>query len=260
MQTTTSNNIYELVVIILEEQFSKEVSEIGSFLLNNGPSTLLEITSSLKSIDYPAARNVIIILLQNKLATFKEVKRKELKELAYELIIENVLNYLRFPKILYTINDKFGEYGVMIFEEFMQFGILTAKHTFDAIKDKLQRNKRGSATSANTLKNVFITLIENGYIVQTMKMKNEEIKGGKKKKDKEENEKKVVNKKKRKPIESKQMEDSESLFDNFNNQTPKKNGTSIESNNVEEDNPLIVSIFILLYSIIKIKGNTFTSL
>ena len=98
-----SNNIYDLIEILLEEQFGKQVSTMGITLINNGPSTIMELCK-LSSWEYLEVRNVLIILMQNKLIFFQEVVRKEQIETVYELDVDSVLNYLRFPKILYFIN------------------------------------------------------------------------------------------------------------------------------------------------------------
>ena len=93
-----SNNIYDLVQLLLEEQFGKLVSNLGVTLINNGPSTIIELCK-LMSLDYIEVRNALIILMQNKLIYFQEVSRKENLETVYELDVDSILNYLRFPKI-----------------------------------------------------------------------------------------------------------------------------------------------------------------
>ncbi len=164
-----NNNINELCQIILEDQFPKEVSTVALELLTMGPSSIQELAKKLY-IDFLSIRNALIILIQTKVATFQDVKRKDTREFLYELDLESVLNILRYPKILYFINQKFGPNSVYIFEEFMQYGILSFHQCIEQIGYKLNKNNLN-----HQLRTLFITLIEHNYLIQTLKIKNEEI-------------------------------------------------------------------------------------
>jgi hypothetical protein len=172
-----NNNINELCQIILEDQFPKEVSSVALEMLTMGPSSIQELAKKI-NFDFLSIRNAIIILIQTKLTTFQDFKRKDTREFLYELDIESILNILRYPKILYFINQKYGPNSVMIFEEFMQYGILSFHQCIEQIKYKLNKNNLN-----NQLRCLFITLIENNYLIQTNKLKNEEVypKGNKRK-------------------------------------------------------------------------------
>lgn len=166
-----SEEIYDLVELILNEQFSKEVSDIGKDLLYNGVSSIPEIQSRLR-LSFDNVKNVLIILMQNKLCSSTEMIKKETKVIGYEIIIENVLNILLFPKILYIGKNKFGEYGTMIFEEFMQFGILSSIQVFEQVKNKIEKTRKFNNAMMNKIKVTFINLIESNYIVQAQKVTN----------------------------------------------------------------------------------------
>jgi len=170
-----SNSIYELIEIILKEQFPEDVSLIAKELLNQGPSSIMNLTKKL-SLDFLTVRNSLIILLQNKLIKFDEIIRKDLKEIVYEIEISNVLNILRFPKILYYISLIFGENAVLIFEEFMQFGILNAGQCIEQLVFKLQAVKNINNTYINNIKRVFLNLVEESYLIQVINIKNQELK------------------------------------------------------------------------------------
>ena len=98
--------------------------------------------------------------------------KKDTKVIGYEIIIENVLNILLFPKILYIGKNKFGEYGTMIFEEFMQFGILSSIQVFEQVKNKIEKTRKFNNAMMNKIKVTFINLIESNYIVQAQKVTN----------------------------------------------------------------------------------------
>ena len=166
-----SEEIYDLVELILNEQFSKEVSDIGKDLLYNGVSSIPEIQSRLR-LSFDNVKNVLIILMQNKLCSSTELIKKDTKVIGYEIIIENVLNILLFPKILYIGKNKFGEYGTMIFEEFMQFGILSSIQVFEQVKNKIEKTRKFNNAMMNKIKVTFINLIESNYIVQAQKVTN----------------------------------------------------------------------------------------
>ena len=146
-----SEEIYDLVELILNEQFSKEVSDIGRDLLYNGVSSIPEIQSRLR-LSFDNVKNVLIILMQNKLCSSTELIKKDTKVIGYEIIIENVLNILLFPKILYIGKNKFGEYGTMIFEEFMQFGILSSIQVFEQVKNKIEKTRKFNNAMMNKIK------------------------------------------------------------------------------------------------------------
>lgn len=80
--------------------------------------------------------------MQNKLCSSTELIKKDTKVIGYEILIDNVLNILFFPKILYLGKNKFGEYATMIFEEFMQFGILSSLQVFEQVKNKIEKNEK----------------------------------------------------------------------------------------------------------------------
>jgi hypothetical protein len=169
MQNT---NTYQLAELILEEHFSKEVKDTATDLLNNGASSILEI-SKRTNYDFQSVRNSLIILLQNKLTTFEEVKKKDFIEFQYSINLEHVLNFIRFPKILYFINSKFGENAVLICEEIMQFGILSANQCIEQVQFKLKQAEKSSVIVLNSVKVTFVQLIESGYLVHAYKTRND---------------------------------------------------------------------------------------
>lgn len=170
-----NNSIYELIEIILKEQFSEEVFNIAKELLYQGPSSIIDLMKRL-SLDFLSIRNALIILLQNKLIKFEELIRKDSKDIVYEIEIPNVLNILRFPKILYHISQLFGENSILIFEEFMQFGILSAGQCIEQIVFKLQSVKKINNSYINNIKSVFLKLVEENYLTQVINLKSQELK------------------------------------------------------------------------------------
>jgi len=170
-----NNSIYELIEIILKEQFSEDVSNIAKELLYQGPSSIVDLMKRL-SLDFLSIRNALIILLQNKLIKFEELIRKDSKDIVYEIEIPNILNILRFPKILYHISQLFGENSVLIFEEFMQFGILSAGQCIEQIIFKLQNVKKINNSYINNIKSVFLKLVEENYLTQVINLKSQELK------------------------------------------------------------------------------------
>ncbi len=193
-----SNNIYDLIEILLEEHFGKAVSTLGNILISNGPTTILELCK-LSSWEYTEVRNALIIMMQNKLLFYEEKLRKEQIETVYEVDVDTILNYLRFPKILYFINNYSDQNAMMIFEEFMQYGILSAGQVIEQVKEKIHQLGNASISSINNLKLGFIKLIENGFIIQCTQRKTRDIRDELSKRRKAEKKNSVgVSKKKRK--------------------------------------------------------------
>ena len=56
------------------------------------------------------------------------------------------------------VNDKYGENGVIIFEELMQFGILLAFQVFERVRNKLKRERKRKINESdmNKIKLAFI--------------------------------------------------------------------------------------------------------
>jgi hypothetical protein len=237
-----NNNIYELIEILVEEHFGKEVTKVGLCLLSNGPMNIQEIKKIL-NYDFIRTRNALIILMQNRLVNYEEIKKKEIIENVYEFDVESALNYLRFPKILYLINHKFDSNAVMIFEEFMQFGILSANQISEQVTYKLEQIGRVSASTTNNIKIRFLKLIEEGFITQCNKKKINELKS---RSDKANPEMNTDSKKKTKKEEINQQmgkKKSKMIFDDFEEQKAKISSPvgkkSLADLVIEDDNPLI---------------------
>lgn len=235
-----NNNIYELIEIIIEENFGKDVTNVGICLLSNGPLGIIEIRKYL-SYDYIRVRNALIILMQNKLVNYEEIKRKEQIENVYEFDVENCLNFLRFPKILYLINNKFDSNAVMIFEEFMQFGILSANQILEQVSYKLAQLGSVNTATTNVIKLRFLKLIEEGFITQCNKKKNSELKSLN-----EKNNLKSESKKKAKKEESNQMsgkKKSKFIYNDFEEESEKMNSPKVNKSLVDhavsDDHPLL---------------------
>ena len=132
---SNTEQVYELIKMLLQEFYSKEISDVGLDLLYNGASTLFEIQSRLK-LSFENVRNYLIIMLQNNLIQKKIITRNNL----YELKDEQILNILLFPRTLNFIEKKYGNHGRMIFEQFIGFGILTLKQIIEQMKRGLHLN------------------------------------------------------------------------------------------------------------------------
>jgi len=194
---TNTEEVFELVEIILSERYSKEIIEIAKDLLKNGLSTIPEIKGRLK-LSFENIRNILIILLQNKLINCQEIFRNEIKYIGYEINIENILNILLYPRLCIFAKEKFGDFGLYIFEEFMNFGILNSPQLIEQIKNKINSNNKNTKDNNNLnvkIKTVLINLIEKNYIVQA---KNNNINN---KYDKKNNNKELISQKKKKKKE-----------------------------------------------------------
>ena len=165
---TNTEEVFELVEIILSERYSKEIIEIAKDLLKNGLSTIPEIKGRLK-LSFENIRNILIILLQNRLINCQEIFRNEIKYIGYEINIDNILNILLYPRLCVFAKEKFGDFGLYIFEEFMNFGILNSPQLIEQIKNKINTNNKNTKDNNNLnakIKTVLINLIEKNYIVQ----------------------------------------------------------------------------------------------
>ena len=131
---SNTEEVYDLIRMLLKEIYSKEISDLGIDLLLNGSSTLFEIQSRLK-LSFENVRNYLIIMLQNNLIIKSSIERKDVKYTSYELNTEQILNILLFPRTLNFVEKKYGIYGKMIFEQFIEFGILTLHQIIEQIQN-----------------------------------------------------------------------------------------------------------------------------
>ena len=63
------------------------------------------------------------------------------------------------------INKKYGEYAELIFEQFIQFGILSSYQIKEQVKLAISKNKSINKSIVDKITNSLITLIENNYIL-----------------------------------------------------------------------------------------------
>ena len=132
---SNTEEIYDLIKMILQEMYSKEISEVGMNLLYYGSSTLFEIQSRLK-LSFENIRNYLIIMLQNNIIKKKTFSKNEPKYASYEFKIDQILNILLFPRTLNFMENKYGIYGKMIFEQFFGFGVLTLEQIISQIQNE----------------------------------------------------------------------------------------------------------------------------
>ena len=170
---STTEEVYDLIKIILQEMYSKEISDVGMFLLYNGSSALFEIQSRLK-FSFENVRNYLIIMLQNNIIK-KSFSKNESKYTSYELKIEQFLNILLFPRTINFIENKYGIYGKMIFEQFIGFGVLTLEQIVDQIqREKKKENGKNNTESIKTkIVELFIKLYENNIIKYSERIEDE---------------------------------------------------------------------------------------
>jgi transcription initiation factor IIE alpha subunit len=171
---SNTEQVYELIKMLLQEFYSKEISDVGLDLLYNGASTLFEIQSRLK-LSFENVRNYLIIMLQNNLIQKKIMARNEIKYNLYELKDEQILNILLFPRTLNFMEKKYGNYGRMIFEQFIGFGILTLKQIIEQIQND-QKNEKGTTFELIKTKVVdsFIKLYEDNFIAYSERANEDE--------------------------------------------------------------------------------------
>lgn len=126
---------YDIIKMVLQEMFSKEISDLAIDLLYNNNSTIFDIQSRLK-LSFENVRNYLIIMLQNNLIKKTSTKRKDVVYQAYDLNHEQILNILLFPRTLKFIEKKYGFIGKLIFEQFMEFGVLNTQQIIEQIQNK----------------------------------------------------------------------------------------------------------------------------
>ena len=169
-----TEEVYSLIKIILTELYSKEISDLGVDLLYNGCSTLFDIQSRLK-LSFENLRNFLIIMLQNNLIQKKIITRNDVKLTSYELKYEQFLNILLFPRTLNFIEKKYGNYGRMIFEQFIRLGILTIQQLVEQIQND---PKTGNGNVFEIVKtqvvDLFIKLYEDNLIIYSERANEEE--------------------------------------------------------------------------------------
>ena len=171
---SNTEQVYDLVKTLLKEFYSKEISDVGLDLLYNGGSTLFEIQTRLK-LSFENVRNYLIIMLQNNLIEKKIETRNEIKYNIYELKYEQILNILLFPRTLNFMEKKYGNYGRMIFEQFIEFGMLTLKQIIEQIQND-QKNEKGTTFELikTQVVDLFIKLYEDNFIVNSERSNEEE--------------------------------------------------------------------------------------
>ena len=198
---SNTEEIYELYKIILKELYSKEISDLAIDLLINGKSTLYEIQSRLK-ISFENIKNYLIIMLQNNLIQKKQIIRNEANYTSYEIKPEQILNILFFPRSLNFIEKKYGENARLIFEQFIEFGVLTLKQIIEQIQN-IQKNGNNLDLIKSNILDIFIKLYSDNLISYVERPSEEEsnlgnnnfIESKKRKREKSEKEKTNINNK-----------------------------------------------------------------
>ena len=190
----TTEEVYDLINIILKEIYSKEISNLAIDLLINGPSTLLEIQSRLK-LSFENIKNYLIIMLQNNLIQKKQITRNDVNYTSYEIKPEQILNILFFPRSLNFIEKKYGENARLIFEQFIEFGVLTLKQIIEQIQN-IQKNGNNLDIIKSNVLDIFIKLYSDNLITYAERPPEESnlgtnnlIDSKKRKRDKSEKEK-----------------------------------------------------------------------
>ena len=159
---SNTEEVYELYKIILNELYSKEISDLAIDLLMNGKSTIYEIQSRLK-LSFENIKNYLIIMLQNNLIQKKQINRSEGKYISYEIKQDQILNILFFPRSLNFIEKKYGENARLIFEQFIEFGVLTLKQIIEQIQNIQKNGNNLDLIKANIL-DIFIKLYSDNLI------------------------------------------------------------------------------------------------
>ena len=169
---SNTEEVYDLIKMILKEIYSKEISDLGMDLLYNGASTLFELQSRLR-LSFENIRNYLIIMLQNNLIQKKSISRNEGKFISYELKFEQILNILLFPRTLNFIEKKYGNYGRMIFEQFINFGVLTLQQVIEQIQND-QKNGNNCDLIKSQVIELFIKLYEDNLVMYSERASEEE--------------------------------------------------------------------------------------
>ena len=162
---SNTEEIYNLTKMLLTEIYSKEISDVGLDLLYNGPSSMFDIQSRLK-ISFENIRNYLIIMLQNNVIKKSNNSTNDSKSFSYELNTDQILNILLFPRTLNFIEKKYGTYAKMIFEQFIEFGVLTLEQIVEQIQNE---KKNGIGNNSEFIKakivELFIKMHEDNIIM-----------------------------------------------------------------------------------------------
>ena len=162
---SNTEEIFNLTKMLLTEIYSKEMSDVGLDLLYNGPSSLLDIQSRLK-LSFEDIRNYLIIMLQNNVIKKSNISPYDSKSTSYELNTGQILNILLFPRTLNFIEKKYGTYAKMIFEQFIEYGVLTLEQIVEQIQNE---KKNGMGNNSELIKSeiilLFIKLYEDNIVM-----------------------------------------------------------------------------------------------
>ena len=171
---SNTEEVYDLIKMLLQEMYSKEISDVGMCLLLNESCTIFEIQSRLK-LSFENVRNYLIIMLQNNLIKKKPFSKNESKYASYELKTEQFLNILFFPRTLNFIENKYGIYGKMIFEQFIGFGVLTIEQIIAQIQnEKKNENGKNPELIKSKIIELFIKLYEDNIIMYSERIIEDE--------------------------------------------------------------------------------------
>ena len=236
---SNTEEIFELYKIILKELYSKDISDLAIDLLMNGKSTLFEIQSRLK-LSFENIKNYLIIMLQNNLIQKKQITRNDVNYTSYEIKPEQILNILFFPRSLNFIEKKYGENARLIFEQFIEFGVLTLKQIIEQIQN-IQKNGNNLDIIKSNVLDIFIKLFSDNLITYAERPPEESnpgtnnlIDSKKRKREKSEKEKPNINKMSDKKKSSKKKKGKKDELEENNAQN--KNMKLIED---DEDNESI---------------------
>jgi len=102
-------------------------------------------------------------MLQNNLIQKKQINRSEGKYISYEIKQDQILNILFFPRSLNFIEKKYGENARLIFEQFIEFGVLTLKQIIEQIQN-IQKNGNNLDLIKTNILDIFIKLYSDNLI------------------------------------------------------------------------------------------------
>jgi len=179
-------------------------------------------------------------MLQNNLIQKKQITRNDVNYTSYEIKPEQILNILFFPRSLNFIEKKYGENARLIFEQFIEFGVLTLKQIIEQIQN-IQKNGNNLDIIKSNVLDIFIKLYSDNLITYAERPPEESnlgtnnlIDSKKRKREKSEKEKPNINKMSDKKKSSKKKKGKKDELEDNNAQN--KNMKLIED---DEDNESI---------------------
>ncbi|KAL5730911.1 hypothetical protein ACHQM5_003694 [Ranunculus cassubicifolius] len=152
----------KLALNIISAHFGNLVTKICECLLHKGTLTLSDIIR-FTNLPSQQANNCLLVLIQHNCVqpSSQDGEGEMAKGVSYDVVFDNILHRMRFPKFLSVVLDEFDEECVEIVEELLQHGRLS----FEQIVSRgMAKRNEGDRDIQEAIRENFEKLVNAHYV------------------------------------------------------------------------------------------------